>query len=59
MRALGAALVLAGGSAAVFAIRAVATRGRPGDLVAALVAPIAIPAALAGGVLLLVPGFLG
>jgi hypothetical protein len=59
MRMLGAALVLGGGAGAVLALRAVSSRGRPGDLIAALAAPVAILAALAGGVLLLAPGFLG
>jgi hypothetical protein len=59
MTVLGAALVLGGGAGAVLALHAVSSRGRPGDLIAALAAPLAIVAALAGGVLLLAPGFLG
>jgi hypothetical protein len=59
MRLLGAALVLAGGAAAVWGAHAATTRRRPLDLVAALVAPAGVLAALVGGVLVCEPGFLG
>jgi len=59
VRALGVLLIGVGGAGAVAAVRAATTRGRPGDLLAALLAPLAILLALAGGVLLLHPGFLG
>jgi UPF0716 family protein affecting phage T7 exclusion len=58
MRLLGVLLVLSGGAGTVWSITAATTRRRPLDVVAALVAPLAILAALIGGVLVLVPGFL-
>ena len=58
MRLLGVLLVLSGGAGTVWSLTAATTRRRPLDVVAALVAPVAILAALIGGVLVLVPGFL-
>jgi hypothetical protein len=55
---LGALLALGGSAGTAFAIHAAASRKRPMDLVAALLAPVALVAALTGGVLIFVPGFL-
>ncbi len=55
---LGAALVVLGASGTVWSVVASTTRRRPVDLIAALLAPLALLVALAGGVLLFVPGFL-
>jgi hypothetical protein len=56
---LAAALLLIGGSAgAGWSLRAALTRRRPLDLVGALLAPLFVLAALAGGVALLSPAFL-
>jgi hypothetical protein len=55
---LGALLALGGGAGTAFAIHAASSRKRPMDLVAALLAPVALVAALTGGVLIFVPGFL-
>ncbi len=52
-------MVAAGGAAAVWGVQAAATRRRPVDLIAALVAPVGVVVALAGGVLVFVPGFFG
>jgi hypothetical protein len=57
--AVGALMVLAGGAATVWGVSASATRRRPIDLIAALAAPVGLLTALAGGVLVFVPGFLG
>jgi hypothetical protein len=57
MIVLGAALVLAGAAGTVVCVRAASSRPRPIDLLAALLAPVALVATLAGGVLLFVPGF--
>lgn len=59
MSGLGALLVVAGSAGTAFAVRAALTRKRPIDLAAALAAPVALAVALLGGVLALVPGFLG
>jgi hypothetical protein len=58
VRLLGLVLVLAGGAGAGWSVLAATTRRRPIDVLAALLAPVAILAALTGGVLLFVPGFL-
>jgi hypothetical protein len=51
-------LMAAGGSAgAALAMVAASTRKRPVDLLAAVLAPVAILTALAGGVLIFVPTF--
>ena len=51
-------LLAAGGSAgAAFAMVAASARKRPVDVLAAVLAPVAILAALTGGVLIFVPGF--
>jgi hypothetical protein len=52
-------MVAAGGATAAWGIQAAATRRRPVDLIAALAAPAGVLVALAGGVLLFVPGFFG
>jgi len=56
---IGALLVLGGAAGAGWALRAATSRRRPLDLVAALLAPLFVACALAGGVLLFVPRFLG
>lgn len=58
MRLLGALLATAGGAATVWAVMASTAQRRPLDVVAALVAPLALLLALVGGVLVFVPGFL-
>ena len=58
MRALGVALVAAGGAGTVWSLIAATTRRRPVDLVAALAAPAAFLVAIVGGVLVFVPDFL-
>ncbi len=56
---IGALLLVTGGAAgAGWALRAATGRRRPLDLLGALLAPLFIVAALAGGVGLLVPHFL-
>lgn len=55
---LGALLAVAGSAGAAFAVVAASTKKRPVDVVAALLAPVAILLALTGGVLIFVPGFL-
>ncbi|HUS66247.1 MAG TPA: hypothetical protein VMZ28_16955 [Kofleriaceae bacterium] len=57
MTFVGVALVLAGGAGTVWGVTAAASRPRPLDVVAALVAPIALVVAMVGGVLIFVPGF--
>ena len=59
MRLVGGALVLAGGATAVWGVRAAMMKRRPFDLVAALAAPAGLLIALAGGVLIFEPTFLG
>jgi hypothetical protein len=59
MRAVGAVLLLSGGAATAWCTRAAIERRRPVDIVAALLAPVAVLLALTGGVLLTEPGFLG
>jgi hypothetical protein len=56
---VGAALVLVGGAGTVWGVLASTTQRRPLDLVAAIVAPLSLLVALAGGVLIFVPGFFG
>jgi hypothetical protein len=58
MTFFGALLGLGGIAGAGLALLAATRRRRPIDLVGALLAPVAILAALTGGVLLFVPGFL-
>jgi hypothetical protein len=56
---IGALLLIGGGVVgAGWALRAATGRRRPLDLAGALLAPLFIGCALAGGVLLLVPRFL-
>jgi hypothetical protein len=57
--ALGAALLLVGGAGTAWCTLAIGARPRPIDLAAAIGAPVALVAALVGGVLIFVPGFLG
>jgi len=59
VKLLGAALILAGCAGTALCTLAIGTRPRPIDLAAAIGAPVALTAALVGGVLLFVPGFLG
>jgi hypothetical protein len=55
---LGVLLIAGGGVGAGWALRAATSRRRPLDLAAALLAPLFIACALAGGVLCWVPDFL-
>ena len=59
MSAVGAALVLVGGAGTVWGVVTSTTQRRPLDLVAAVIAPLSLIVALAGGVLIFVPGFFG
>jgi hypothetical protein len=57
---IGAVVLLAGGAAgAGWALRAATSRRRPLDLAAALLAPVFVACALAGGVMLFVPRLFG
>jgi hypothetical protein len=58
MTLVGALLLVGGGAGAGWSLRAALTRRRPINLLAALVAPLFVLAALAGGVTLFVPRFL-
>ncbi len=58
MIVLGAALAVGGAAGTLLCVRAATSRPRPIDLFAALLAPVAVIAALVGGVLIFVPGFL-
>jgi hypothetical protein len=56
---IGAVLLVVGGVAgAGWGLRAATARRRPYDVLGALVAPLAIAAALTGGVMLFVPSLL-
>ena len=57
MIAVGAALVLVGGTGTVLCVQRSLSAARPVAVLAALATPIAVLAALTGGVLLFVPGF--
>jgi hypothetical protein len=59
MIAVGLLLIVGGAAGTVWAVGTTSARRRPMDIVAALVAPIAILLALTGGVVVCVPGFLG
>jgi hypothetical protein len=56
---VGVALVCLGGAGTVWGVTAAASRPRPLDVVAALVAPVALLVTMVGGVLIFVPGFFG
>ena len=58
MTLVGALLLVVGGAGASWSLRAALTRRRPISLLAALLAPLFVLAALVGGVTLLVPRFL-
>lgn len=58
MSFVGALLLVGGGAGAGWSLRAALTRRRPINLLAAIVAPLFLLAALVGGVTLLVPRFL-
>lgn len=58
MTLLGALLIVGGGAGAGWALGAATSRRRPLDLLGALAGPLFVLLALAGGVLLLSPGFL-
>ena len=56
---IGGIVLVAGGVAgASWALRAATARRRPMDILGALLAPVFVAAALAGGVMCCVPGFL-
>ena len=56
---IGGLVLVAGGLAgAGWALRAATARRRPMDLLGALLAPLFVAAALVGGVMCCVPGFL-
>jgi len=59
MRLLGLLLSLLGGGGTAAALVVAFRSRRPNDVVVALVAPFALLVALAGAVLLFVPGFFG
>lgn len=59
MRALGFLLFVLGGAGTAFATWASYQRGRPLDVLFALLAPVALLVALTGLILVFVPGFLG
>ena len=59
MRLLGLLLLVVGAVGAVRAIRGIYEEKRPRDVGFAMLAPLAIAAALAGALLLFVPGFFG
>ncbi len=59
MRVLGLILFLLGGGATALTTLASFRRSRPQDLLFAALAPLALVLALAGLVLLFVPGFFG
>ncbi|WP_428261787.1 hypothetical protein [Haliangium sp.] len=59
MRALGLLLFVLGGAGTAFAVWATYHHGRPRDLLFAALAPAAMLLALAGLVLVFVPGFFG
>ena len=54
----GLALVAGGAAGAAWALRAATSRRRPMDLAGALLAPLFVAAAVVGGVMCCVPGFL-
>ena len=58
MTVVAALLIAGGGAGAGWALWAATSRRRPLDVVAALLAPVFVLAALVGGVLSLLPGFL-
>jgi hypothetical protein len=57
VRILGLLLLVAGAMGAVRSIRGIYEEKRPRDVGFAMLAPLAIAAALAGALLLFVPGF--
>ena len=59
MRILGVFLFLAGGAGTAYATWATYTRGRPADVLFAVLAPLAMIVALTGLLLVFVPGFFG
>lgn len=59
MRVLGALLFLLGGAGTAYATWASYHRGRPLDVAFAVAAPVALALALAGLLLVFVPGFFG
>ncbi len=58
MTLVSALLLVIGGVGAGWSLRTALTRRRPLDLLAAILAPLFVVAALAGALSLLVPGFL-
>lgn len=59
MRALGFLLFVLGGAGTAYATWESYRRGRPLDVLFALLAPVALLLALTGLILLFVPGFFG
>ena len=59
MRLLGLVLFLAGGAGVAYGVRLTLQRGRPADVVYALLSWLAVMIALLGLGLIFVPGFLG
>jgi formate-dependent nitrite reductase membrane component NrfD len=59
VRVIGVLLFLLGAAGVAFAIRIALSRRKPLDLIAALLAPVAVVVAILGLLLVLVPGFLG
>ena len=59
MRIVGALLFLLGGGGVAYTVTAAFAAKRPRDVAFAVLAPLALTVALAGALLIFVPGFFG
>jgi hypothetical protein len=59
VRVIGVLVFLLGATGLFFTVRIALSRGRPLDVIAGLMAPVALVVAVLGLLLVLIPGFLG